>query len=124
MTRAEIIDIIKGLVGIRVDSLFTYKESYTEADMTPNAIPNWQTFQDYIGSTDPIIQAIPTNSAGLYAFSYDGSMGDNPLFYVQQIVSGDSVNRFDITCKINSAGTTITALADFSMDTYQLVIRK
>lgn len=54
MTRAEIIDIIKGLLGIRVDSLFTYKESYTSADMTPNTIPNWQTVQDATAGSEPV----------------------------------------------------------------------
>lgn len=63
MTRAEIIDIIKGLVGIRVDSLFTYKTSYTEADMAPNAIPNWQTVQDAIYVGQPVEILIEAGSA-------------------------------------------------------------
>lgn len=77
-----------------------------------------------IGASEPIVEPIPTNSDGQFAFAYDGSRGLNPQFYVQQLVGDDILNRYDITVKINNAGDTITALSDFSMDSYQLVIRK
>lgn len=83
-------------------------------------LPYWY----IVAETPPIEVPIPVNSDGYFEYSYDGSRGTMPLTYVQQIVGSDIVNRFDITVKINGAGDTITALADFSMDSYQLVIRK
>lgn len=121
----EITSAVRGVAVIISDKL-KYKTPYTAIDFEDDELITKRGALGLIAGAaeEPLIIPIPTNSEGFYAYAYDQSMGEHPLFYVQQIVGSDIVNRFDITVKINGAGDTITAGSDFSMDSYQLVIRK
>lgn len=71
----------------------------------------------------PITQAIPTNTNGFYDYDYDGSLGDNPTAYIQLQVSSPSAGWVKFADAIILDNGHLYALADFSTDTYRLIIK-
>jgi hypothetical protein len=124
--RIEFIDVlISKFTFIRVDKKLSYKTTYTSGDFGPNDIPNWQSISSSLTPPDPIIQAIPTNSAGHYDYTYDGSLGSNPTAVVQLRVSSPSAGWVTVAnAKILDNGHIYADGIDFSMDQYQLLIKQ
>lgn len=77
----------------------------------------------FIGSESPIIQSIPTNSDGHYDYAYDGSLGATPTAMLQIAISSPSAGWSTVGFADLLDNGHIYARADFSMDSYRLVVK-
>jgi hypothetical protein len=70
-----------------------------------------------------IIQAVPTNSSGFYDYAYNGSLGSEPNAVLQIRITAPSNGWQTIGFPKLLDNGHIYAEADFSTDTYRLLIK-